>query len=108
DAIDSALSQELPAGHTLEVIVVDDGSSDQPQEALARFGDAIRLVRHPRNLGAAAARNTGCEAADGEYIAFLDSDDRWLPGKLTAQIAFMQQGNFEISCTAYLLEQDPG
>ena len=88
-AIDSALAQALPPGYALEIIVVDDGSSDQPEAALARFGEAIKLVRHPRNLGAAAARNTGCEAARGEYIAFLDSDAKWLPGKLFAPIAFM-------------------
>ena len=81
-AIDSALSQALPSGHAIEVIVVDDGSSDRPEEALACFGGSIRLLRHPENQGAAAARNTGCEAASGEYIAFLDSDDSWLPGKL--------------------------
>ena len=104
-AIESALSQALPPGHELEVIVVDDGSSDRPQEALARFGDAIRLLRHPENKGAAAARNTGCEAARGEYIAFLDSDDSWLPGKLAAQIAFMQEAGFDVSCTAYELGQ---
>jgi hypothetical protein len=104
-AIDSALSQALPSGHALEIIVVDDGSNDQPEAALACFGEKIRLVRHPKNLGAAAARNTGCEAADGEYIAFLDSDDIWLPGKLRAQIAFMDAGGFDVSCTAYELVQ---
>jgi glycosyltransferase involved in cell wall biosynthesis len=106
-AIDSAFAQALPTGYALEIIVVDDGSSDQPEAALARFGEAIKLVRHPNNLGAAAARNTGCEAARGEYIAFLDSDDRWLPGKLVAQMAFMHEGGFEVSCTAYELEQGP-
>jgi glycosyltransferase involved in cell wall biosynthesis len=107
-AIESALSQELPDGYSMEVILVDDGSSDQPQERLVRFGDRIRLVRHPKNLGAAAARNTGYEAATGEYIAFLDSDDWWMPGKLIAQIAFMCEEGFDISCTAYLLERQPG
>ena len=106
-AIDSAFAQALPSGHTLEIIVVDDGSSDQPEAALARFGESIKLVRHPNNLGAAAARNTGCDTAVGEYIAFLDSDDRWLPGKLAAQIAFMHEGGFDASCTAYELEQGP-
>jgi glycosyltransferase involved in cell wall biosynthesis len=106
-AIDSVLSQQLPNGHSLEVNVVDDGSSDQPQEKLARFGDRIKLLRHPENLGAAAARNTGCEAATGEYIAFLDSDDRWLPGKLVAQLAFMQENAYEVSCTSFLLERRP-
>ncbi len=106
-AIDSALSQALPSGHALEIIVVDDGSNDRPQEALARFGGAIRLLRHSENQGAAAARNTGCDAAGGDYIAFLDSDDQWLPGKLAAQIAFMRQAGFDVSCTAYELEQGP-
>jgi glycosyltransferase involved in cell wall biosynthesis len=104
-AIDSALSQALPPNHTLEIIVVDDGSNDQPEAALARFGDKISLVRHASNLGAAAARNTGCDIASGEYIAFLDSDDVWLAGKLAAQIAFMHERGFDVSCTAYLLEQ---
>ena len=104
-AIGSTLSQTLPSGFALEVIVVDDGSSDQPQEKLACFGDQIRLVRHPTNLGAAAARNSGCEAATGDYIAFLDSDDQWLPGKLAAQMSFMRDRNFDISCTAYLLQR---
>jgi glycosyltransferase involved in cell wall biosynthesis len=104
-AIGSALSQTLPPRFALEVIVVDDGSSDQPQEKLACFGDQIRLVRHPTNLGAAAARNSGCEAATGDYIAFLDSDDQWLPGKLASQIAFMRDRDLDISCTAYLLQR---
>jgi glycosyltransferase involved in cell wall biosynthesis len=107
-AIQSVLSQALPAGHSLEVVVVDDGSSDDPQGTLARFGDNIRLVGHATNHGAAAARNTGCEAARGDYIAFLDSDDWWLPGKLVAQLAFMREQGFDISCTAYLLERRPG
>jgi glycosyltransferase involved in cell wall biosynthesis len=107
NAIESVLSQALPPGDTLEIVVIDDGSNDRPQESLARFGDAVRLLRHPNNLGAAAARNTGCQAASGEYIAFLDSDDLWLPGKLAAQIAFMREGGFEVSCTAYELEQGP-
>jgi glycosyltransferase involved in cell wall biosynthesis len=104
-AIESALSQALPPGHALEVIVVDDGSTDRPQDKLAGFGEKIRLVRHSTNLGAAAARNSGCEAATGDYIAFLDSDDQWLPGKLAAQMAFMRDGDFDISCTAYLLQR---
>jgi glycosyltransferase involved in cell wall biosynthesis len=107
-AIESVLTQALPDGHSLEIVVIDDGSIDAPREKLARFGDQIRLVRHPTNLGAAAARNTGCEAATGEYIAFLDSDDWWLPGKLVAQLAFMHAQSFDISCTAYLLERGPG
>jgi glycosyltransferase involved in cell wall biosynthesis len=107
-AIESVLSQSLPDGYALDIVVVDDGSNDAPDEKLGRFGDRIRLVRHATNLGAAAARNTGCEAAGGEYIAFLDSDDWWLPEKLVAQLAFMREHGFDASCTAYLLERKPG
>lgn len=104
-AINSVLSQTLPVGFDLEIIVVDDGSTDKPEQILASFGASIRLVRHARNLGAAAARNTGCTAAAGEFIAFLDSDDVWLPGKVSAQLTFMREHHFELSCTAYLLHR---
>jgi glycosyltransferase involved in cell wall biosynthesis len=107
-AIESVLSQELPAGHALEIVVVDDGSSDSPERVLVRFGDRIRLLRHSTNMGAAAARNSGFDAARGEYIAFLDSDDWWLPGKLVRQVRFMREQGFDVSCTAYLLERKPG
>ena len=69
-----------------EVIVVDDGSTDDTPELLSRFGDSIRLVRQ-ENRGVSAARNAGIRAASGEWFAFLDSDDLWLPRKLEAQVA---------------------
>jgi glycosyltransferase involved in cell wall biosynthesis len=72
-----------------ELIVVDDGSKDDIAAAMGAFcGDSrIRLVRHPVNRGASAARNTGMAAASGRFIAFLDSDDEWLPEKLQRQVA---------------------
>ena len=82
-AIDSALAQTLPP---LEVIVVDDGSTDETPEVLARYGDRIRVVRQS-NQGVAAARNAGIAVARGELLAFLDSDDVWLPRKLELQVA---------------------
>jgi glycosyltransferase involved in cell wall biosynthesis len=82
-AIDSALAQTLPP---LEVIVVDDGSTDETPEVLARYGDRIRVVRQD-NQGVAAARNAGIAAARGDLLAFLDSDDAWLPRKLELQAA---------------------
>lgn len=82
DAVDSILGQDYP--HK-EVIVVDDGSTDGTVARLHEYGDRIRLLHQP-NSGAAAARNRGLAAARGEYLAFLDSDDIWLPGKLTAQV----------------------
>ncbi len=73
-AVDSILRQVHAAD---EVIVVDDGSTDGTREALADYGDAIRYLRQP-NQGVSAARNAGLAAALGRWIAFLDSDDRWL------------------------------
>jgi glycosyltransferase involved in cell wall biosynthesis len=105
-AIASALAQDVPAGEwSIHVIVVDDGSSDDLGEVLRRFGAGVTCIRHDRNKGAAAARNTGIAAADGEFVAFLDSDDTWLPRKLAAQIDFMETHGHRASCTAYLLKR---
>ena len=72
----------------LELIVVDDASTDDLEGSVGPFADPrIRLVRHERNQGAAAARNTGVNAAGGEWVAFLDSDDAWDRGKLERQLA---------------------
>jgi glycosyltransferase involved in cell wall biosynthesis len=102
-AIDSVLAQELQAGWSLDVIVVDDGSTDDLVGALRPYGSRITHIRRQRNRGAAAARNTGVEAARGDYVAFLDSDDVWLPGKLAAQIDGMRKNGWPASCTAYYL-----
>lgn len=77
-AIDSVLGQD-PA--PTELIVVDDGSTDETPEVLAGYGDAISVIRQ-RNAGGAAARNAGVESAIEPWIGFLDSDDLWLPGHL--------------------------
>jgi glycosyltransferase involved in cell wall biosynthesis len=87
-AVASALRQSH-APH--EIVVVDDASRDDSASAVAALGDRrIRLVRHERNRGAAAARNTGIAAAEGEWIALLDSDDEWEPEKLTRQLAALR------------------
>lgn len=70
----------------LEVIVVDDGSTDRTAAALEEFGDRIRVHRQA-NAGVAAARNAGVELSSGSWIAFLDADDLWLPNKLERQLA---------------------
>ena len=85
-AIDSVLTQEFG---DYELIVVDDGSTDDTAAALAVYGDRIRVLRQP-NRGVSAARNTGIRAAKASLIAFLDSDDLWRPAKLTRQTAFLQ------------------
>ena len=84
-AIESVLAQSW---RDLELIVVDDGSSDGTVEAVRGIDDPrIRLVLHETNRGAAAARNTGIAEARAPWVAFQDSDDEWLPGKLEKQMA---------------------
>jgi len=83
-AVASALDQSY---EVLEVLVVDDGSDDDVATAIGEIDDPrVRVIRHAKNRGPAAARNTGIRAARGGLIAFLDSDDAWLPRKLEKQI----------------------
>ncbi|MBI3977217.1 MAG: glycosyltransferase [Chloroflexi bacterium] len=86
-AIESVLDQTCAER---EVIVVDDGSTDETAEVVARYGDRVRQVTQA-NAGLAAARNTGIRHARGEYLAFLDADDVWLPQKLEAQMAVFRE-----------------
>lgn len=87
--IDTALAQSHPR---VEVVVVDDGSQDNTQEVIAQryAGDPRVRYIHQQNTGVAGARNTGLTAAQGDFLAFLDSDDLWLPWKLELQLRVMQ------------------
>lgn len=86
-AIESVLAQSYGE---FEIVVVDDGSTDDTAQQLGRFGSRLRNLKQPHR-GVSAARNLAVRHARGSYLAFLDSDDLWLPEKLTVQTAFMEQ-----------------
>lgn len=85
DALTSALRQTVPPD---EIIVIDDGSTDNTREVLYPFSDRIRYIR-TENKGVAHARNLGIRASHRDAIAFLDSDDLWLPTKLESQLQYL-------------------
>ena len=86
EAVESVLAQTSP---DYELIVVDDGSTDETTRRLHDYGARISVLPQ-RRRGVAAARNAGARAASGKYLAFLDSDDLWLPRKLQRQLDFME------------------
>jgi glycosyltransferase involved in cell wall biosynthesis len=86
EAIDSVISQDYP---NKEIIIVDDGSTDGTVDVVRGYGDRVRLL-HTQRGGPAVARNAGIAAASGKYIAFNDSDDVWLPGRLRIQVADLE------------------
>jgi glycosyltransferase involved in cell wall biosynthesis len=83
-AVESVLSQDVPLGD-IEVVVVDDGSTQDIRSVLAPFDARVRYVRQ-ENTGPAQARNCGVAASRGLFVAFLDSDDYWLPGRLRRMV----------------------
>ena len=92
-AIKSVLNQNF---QDFEIIVVDDGSTDNTEEVIKSFKDKrIRYIWHEINKGGNAARNTGLKNSRGEYIAFLDSDDEWLPEKLERQLEIFEKSQDE-------------
>ncbi len=107
-AVRSVLHQSY---QDLEIIVVDDGSTDDTQKVIEELDDQrLRYIRHERNRGGSAARNTGIEAAHGHYIAFLDSDDEWLPQKLERQAQFLQSSEPSVGavCAGFVVVDERG
>jgi glycosyltransferase involved in cell wall biosynthesis len=97
EAIRSVLSQTY---NNFEVLVINDGSSENLEGVIQEYGERIKIIKKP-NGGPASARNLGIELAKGKYIAFLDSDDIWLPKKLSTQINEMEKNNYIWSHHSY-------
>jgi len=97
EAIQSALDQTYP---NLEVIVVDNGSTDKSSQVLGIFGDAIKAIHLTTNLGQALARNIGVEHARGKFLCFLDADDYWEKGKVAEQVKIVCSKNQLVYCGA--------
>jgi len=96
NAIDSVLSQNFEC--ELELIVIDDGSTDETRELIAQsYPDVVYL--HQANLGVSGARNYGLREASGDWIALLDSDDVWLPNKLATQIKLLRETGLKVCHT---------
>ena len=103
ETIDSVLAQTYK---NWEMIIVDDCSSDHTRDIVLEFASQDSRIKYyflQENSGAAVARNTAMERAKGEYMAFLDSDDIWLPEKLEKQLSFMKENDVAFSSTSYEL-----
>src|SRR5690606_22291171 len=99
--IESVLAQTY--SH-FELILVDDASDDDTVEVCQRYAakdSRIKIHVRSENGGGAAARNDGIALARGEFIAFVDADDEWMPEKLEKQLAYMQQQGADVTFTAY-------
>ena len=106
ESIESVLCQSVP----LELIVVNDRSPDDLDAAMAPYlaDERVVYVTNEKNMGAAMSRNRAMEMARGKYIAFLDSDDIWLPGKLERQLAILEESGSILCCTARALMTPEG
>lgn len=101
-AIESVLGQTF---RDLEVLVVDDGSTDDTPKVTSRYGPPVRYVRQ-ENQGVSVARNQGLELAVGRYVGFLDSDDTWFPGKLERQLLGLEAARGIRACYSSFLAVD--
>lgn len=102
DVIESVRAQTYADWELL--VVIDEGTKDNTAELIEEWNQKdprIKLIRVPQGRGLALARNYAMSIAEGQFIAFLDSDDMWMPKKLESQLAFMKKNNLTISCTAF-------
>ena len=94
EAVDSVLGQSY---RDFEIVVIDDGSTDDTRSVMSRYGSPVRYLRQP-NGGVAEARNRGIEESRGRYVAFLDADDTWAPNKLEQQVEALRNDPGRKAC----------
>ncbi len=108
ETIESVLAQSYS---NWEMIIVDDCSTDKSREIIRKFVEKdsrIHLIEFDENSGTGKARNIALQNANGRFVAFLDSDDMWMPEKLDKQIRFMTENHYPISFTSYKLVDENG
>lgn len=104
-AIESVLAQTFD---DLEVVVVDDGSDSAcAEDTVATYPETVHCVAHDQNKGLSAARNTRIQATNGEYVAFLDDDDRWEPSKIERQVTALEANSDATLATCLLAAVSP-
>lgn len=105
-AVDSVLAQEV----SLELIIIDDGSTDRTEEVLEKYKNhgEIRCLKNKKNTGVSGSRNRGVKEARGTYVAFLDADDWWEKDKLKKQIALLEETGCVLCSTGRELVQPDG
>ncbi|MCR4842732.1 MAG: glycosyltransferase [Eubacterium sp.] len=112
DALDSVFIQRLPKGKRLEVIFIDDASSDGTGDIAERYAEkydgVITVIHNEVNLGVAASRNMGIKMARGKYIAFLDGDDVWHKDKLKVQLEMLEETGCVMSATSRVNADESG
>lgn len=97
-SINSALVQDVP----MEILVIDDCPDEPVEQVMEQYQDnsSVVYLRNPKNLGAAETRNRGIALAKAPYVAFLDADDLWRPGKLKKQLGALERTGYVLCCTA--------
>ena len=105
-AVESVFAQKVAT----ELLVIDDGSTDHTEEVLSAYEgrEDFRYLKNKENMGAARSRNRGVQEARGEYIAFLDADDWWEKGKLTAQLELLEKTGYVLCSTGRELMKADG